>query len=76
MLRKLFRFLFERTPEQTTFVYCPNCRFELTAGGTMLSDDAKGVAYCCKSCEHLSLWDFDAPVPLLISGSVATGGPV
>lgn len=66
-----------RLPQQTCWTYCPRCRAELTAVGDVLYDDARGVAYRCPECETLSLWDFDAPVPLLLAprpGAAEVGG--
>jgi predicted RNA-binding Zn-ribbon protein involved in translation (DUF1610 family) len=53
--------------KQTTFCWCPDCRFELCAGGTFLSDDEHGVKYKCAECGRISIWDFDMPVPVRVS---------
>lgn len=50
-------------------VFCPKCKNELTENGKLISDDEKGVLYKCSKCGHYSLWDFDAPVPLLLYDS-------
>jgi DNA-directed RNA polymerase subunit RPC12/RpoP len=60
--------LFRRQPKQTTWVHCPNCRFELVKGGEFWGHTIDGwVEYKCANCGRFSDWDFDAPVPLLVS---------
>lgn len=57
--------------KQTTFCWCPVCRWELCAGGEFLIDDEHGVKYRCAQCKSVSRWDFDAPVPLLLECSAS-----
>lgn len=50
---------------KTCWVYCPGCRRDLTeTPDAFVSDDEAGVLYRCP-CGRESLWDFDAPTPLL-----------
>ena len=55
--------------KQTTFVYCPGCRYELVAGGDWLGQDVtqpEVEAYKCARCGTISAWLFDAPAPILL----------
>ena len=53
--------------QQRTFLYC-DCKNELTASGSFISDDQNGVKYKCTDCGKESLWDFDiAPVAIKIA---------
>ncbi len=57
--------------KQHTFVYCPQCRYELVAGGVWLGQDVTNLAveaYRCARCGTFSAWDFDAPAPILLRG--------
>jgi hypothetical protein len=54
-----------RTPEQTTHVYCPVCRFEQVANDCFL-EDTDLVRYLCRRCGTQTEWLFDAPAPLRI----------
>lgn len=52
---------------QTTWVYCPVCENELTVDESPVREDKEGrVIYSCLQCGTESVWDFDAPVPLLL----------
>lgn len=67
--------------KQTTFVYCPTCRYELVAGGDWLGQDVTEPsieAYRCARCGTLSAWLFDTPAPFLVRVNghpVGTVGP-
>lgn len=52
--------------------YCPNCQHDLCNEGNLESDDKDGVKYRCAYCGQRSVWNFDAPLPLLIK---AVGAP-
>jgi len=54
-----------KQPEQATACFCPKCRNELISSGSFVSDKEL-VTYKCVICEEVSMWYFDAPVPLLI----------
>jgi hypothetical protein len=66
-VEKLFAWLLKPPDGQTCWVYCPRCNYELTAcdKDSFVSDNEDGVTYHCFNCGLKSLWDFDAPVPLL-----------
>lgn len=51
--------------KQTTFVYCPNCDNELISSDSFVKDE-DFVYYKCSECDIESIWDFDAPAPILI----------
>jgi len=57
-------------PKQQTFtrVYCPQCNNELvTDEATTFKHTPEGfVQYDCGKCHAQHVWDFDAPVPLLL----------
>lgn len=50
-----------------TKVYCPRCRNNLVSCPRTAHTDTDLVRYVCGECGLHSAWDFDAPVPLLIS---------
>jgi uncharacterized Zn finger protein len=52
-------------PQQTCWTWCPWCHTELTAWGDVLTD-RETVVYRCPGCGALTVWDFDAPVPLYL----------
>lgn len=57
--------------KQQTNCWCPKCRNELVSDNrTVCKDPASDglVEYACGQCSHVSGWDFDAPVPLLLHG--------
>jgi hypothetical protein len=55
-----------RATTQTTWVYCPCCRQELTGGDARCWDgEDELVYYSCGDCGTQSRWDFDFPVPVL-----------
>lgn len=55
-----------KKPQQTCWVWCPGCKHELTSDSmAFVYDEADGVLYRCPKCKTQSLWDFDAPTPLL-----------
>ena len=56
----------EIDPKQTSFVFCPSCDNELCKNGDFISDD-DFVTYCCSQCKLYSVWNFDAPVAILIT---------
>lgn len=62
-------FLGFRRYKQTTWCWCPECHAELTKQGKVEfeSHQTDLVIYRCVSCQHISYWDFGAPVPLLMS---------
>lgn len=64
---------------QSTFVYCPCCNQELIGSISLFEDpyesktirdrngdSAKLVKITCERCGVVSLWDFDAPAPILM----------
>ena len=51
--------------KQTTWVWCPYCRTELTMIGYVI-EDRFPVIYKCPGCGAVTHWDFDAPVPLYL----------
>lgn len=54
---------------QRTWLYCPECKFELVAGGEWLGQEVETMyeAYRCARCGTLSTWDFDTfPVPVRV----------
>lgn len=61
------KLLRRKRTKQTTFAWCPHCRFELCAGGECVSDNDSGVLFKCNGCGHRSLWWFDDPVPFLLT---------
>lgn len=52
--------------KQTTWVYCPGCKQELVGGTQRQVLDTDVVRYYCMRCLTVSVWEFDAPVPLLL----------
>jgi len=59
-----------RPSAQKTRIYCPECQNEMIADDSSTYEyDAEGILlHCtCGSCNELSIWDFDAPCPLLLS---------
>lgn len=54
---------------QTTFVYCPKCECELISSDISLVEDLELVHFDCKNCDTKSVWDFDAPSPILIKSN-------
>jgi len=66
LIESIKRFFVPKS-KQTTFVYCPTCRNELTGErSSYVYDENYHVLYKCFDCGTFSLWDFDAPVPLLL----------
>lgn len=60
--------LFRKSRKKTyCAAFCPGCDTNLVEAGTLVSDDDCGVSYECSCCGQSSLWDFDAPAPLLLS---------
>lgn len=62
-----FIIIFDKTKsnkKQTTFCYCPKCHTELISTGHVLAD-LNCVYYKCNHCSNISIWDFDAPTPIL-----------
>jgi hypothetical protein len=53
----------KKSKSQTTFCYCPNCGLDLCGQKNIIMTDTDLVRYIC-SCGVLSVWNFDAPVPL------------
>lgn len=55
--------------KQTTWCWCPACGHDLVSNpGVHCTDDPDGtVRYQC-TCGHVTVWDFDLPVPVLLSG--------
>lgn len=56
--------LYRRNKKQTTFCYCPECNAELISTGHLLAD-LDWVYFKCNNCSKVSVWDFDAPCPIL-----------
>jgi transcription elongation factor Elf1 len=54
---------------QRTFCWCPGCNYELVSGGHLDEShrDDGLVAYECARCGCRSEWDFDVPLPVLMS---------
>lgn len=60
------------SPSRASWAYCPECRRDLNGDSfSFLSDDDRGVRYRCADCRLVSVWDFGAPAPVLLS----TDGP-
>jgi hypothetical protein len=60
--------------KQRTFCYCPECRNELCGDEkTECYEGGSFVIYFCGKCHAESTWDFDAPVPLLLSWILENG---
>ena len=61
-----------------TCVWCPSCGNELTTcpdTECVCSEQDANVAYVCAACTTGSLWDFGAPVPLLLEYTTPGFGP-
>lgn len=56
-------------PKQTTWIYCPGCKRDLTTSPNVIVKDEDRVHYYCGFCNTVSSWDFDFPVPILIDAS-------
>lgn len=61
----MFKNLIKKKSKQTTFCYCLKCNNELISSNSLVSDE-EFVTYKCSACGTESVWDFDAPVPILI----------
>ncbi len=49
-------------------VFCPGCRVDLNAAASAATcTDTDLVRFTCGNCGTRSAWDFDAPVPILVS---------
>jgi hypothetical protein len=59
-----------RGPTRTSWAWCPKCRRDLNGDAiSFVSDEADSggpVTYRCADCQTVSVWDFDAPAPLLL----------
>lgn len=56
--------------KQKTFCYCPRCKNELISSDSYIEDKSKNSFYTyfkCKKCGNTSIWDFNPPVPILVS---------
>jgi hypothetical protein len=54
--------------QRTCWVRCPRCEADLNGWESerhFVSDTDQGVCYVCDDCGTESLWDFDAPAPIL-----------
>ncbi len=72
----MFR-LFRKGPNQSTFCYCPMCRFEMIDSDSFVHEEHGDTAadneivYVCRRCSCLSVWNFDLfPVPVLMRHEV------
>lgn len=62
--------------QQGTCVWCPTCGNELVSCPDSPANDlTEGVAYVCAVCNTGSLWDFDAPAPILSEYTTPGHGP-
>jgi predicted RNA-binding Zn-ribbon protein involved in translation (DUF1610 family) len=53
--------------KQYTFVYCPNCNFELTQMNNAI-DEADGMVFhVCKNCGAGTRWNCDMPAPINVT---------
>ena len=60
---------------RSSWARCPICQHDLNGDGkSLVGDDERGVRYCCAGCGDESLWDFDAPTPILLGGGHITDG--
>jgi hypothetical protein len=67
MFRWLLKLLRREQALESCRVYCPGCSVDLTRLSAEVREDASGlVSYVCP-CGVTSLWDFDAPAPILVS---------
>lgn len=52
--------------DQRVFVYCPSCGCELLSSDNCSISEPNLVYFECHNCDTGSMWDFDAPAPILI----------
>jgi hypothetical protein len=54
--------------------FCPFCKSDLVANGNYVGETAHGLTiFDCRACRRESVWDFDAPLPILIKPSPKIG---
>jgi hypothetical protein len=72
-IKQWWQFFFPpRRPDCQAF--CPRCRNDLTSCPTTECEEIDGLFhYKCGQCSKKTVWNFDAPVPLLVKGSVPRG---
>lgn len=53
------------TGGRSSFIYCPKCDADLIENNSFIKD-TDYVYYKCTNCGTESIWDFDAPCPILL----------
>ena len=63
-------FYFEKPiKDQTTFIYCPDCRLELISTNSFVEEYSDHICkFKCNNCGRESIWDFNPPTPILLEG--------
>jgi predicted RNA-binding Zn-ribbon protein involved in translation (DUF1610 family) len=56
-----------RMRKQNTFVYCPNCNFEMCSMNNAIDEKDGLVKHTCLNCGKISFWNYDCIIPLQVN---------